>query len=84
MSWLTFWIAFHVVAQVVGLVIIARRRDELGKRLVMKWTLLILLVPIAGFVGFYFFLLESGIQRGKPGHQEEAAPFLRSFRIWGD
>ena len=78
MTWLQFWILFHIVAQVVGLVIIARRRDDMGRRLVVKWTLLILLVPIAGFLGFYFYLLESGIQRGTPGRRDESASFLRS------
>jgi hypothetical protein len=78
MTWLAFWIVFHIVAQVVGLVIIARRRDTMKKRLVIKWTLLIIFLPIAGFLGFYFYLLEAGIQRGTPGRQDESAAFLRS------
>ena len=77
-GWLALWIVGHVLLQAVGLVVIARRRHAMGTRLVVKWTLLLLFVPIAGVLGFYFHLLESGIQRGVARRQEEAAPFLRS------
>ncbi len=79
-SWLALWIGAHVVLQVVGLILIARRRQNMSTRLIVKWSLLILLVPIAGVLGFYFYLLESAIQRGVPGRQEETASFLRSPR----
>ncbi|MDJ0499115.1 MAG: hypothetical protein QNJ89_14880 [Acidimicrobiia bacterium] len=77
-SWMALWIGGHLLLQAVGLVVIARRRHTMGTRHVVKWTLLLLFVPIAGVLGFYFYLLESSIQRGVAGRQEEAAPFLRS------
>jgi hypothetical protein len=77
-AWLAFWIGTHVLMQVVGLSLIARRRRTMTNRLIVKWSLLILLVPIAGVLGYYFYLLEGAIQRGVPGRQEEPASFLRS------
>lgn len=77
-AWLALWIGAHVLLQAVGLVTIARRRHKMGTRLVVKWTLLILLIPVAGVLGYYFYLLEGSIQRGVPGRREQAASFLRS------
>ncbi len=76
--WLVGWLIVHVAMQVFGLVHIARNRQSMETRLVVKWVLLILLVPIAGPVGYIFFLIEKGIQRGTPGRQDESAGFLRS------
>jgi hypothetical protein len=47
-------------------------------RLVVKCALLLLPVPIAGVIGYDFFLVEDSIQRGTPGRRDEAASFLRS------
>jgi hypothetical protein len=52
----------------------------MSTRLIVKWSLLVLLVPIAGVLGYYFFLIEGAIQRGVPGRQEETASFLRTPR----
>lgn len=79
-AWLARWIVGHVLLQVVGLVLIARRRHRMSTRLIVKWSLLVLFVPIAGVLGFYFYLLEGVVQRGVPGRQEETASFLRSPR----
>ena len=76
--WLVFWLLVHVALQVLCLVHIARRRESMGNRLVTKWVLLVVLVPIAGIVGYIFFVIEKGIQRGTPGRRDEAASFLRS------
>ena len=54
-----------------------RRRETLERREIVKWTLLILLVPIAGVLGYYFSLLERAVTRGTPGRRDTAAPFLR-------
>lgn len=77
-AWLVFWLIVHVAMQVFGLVHIARNRKSMETRLVVKWVLLILLLPIAGPVGYIFFLIEKAIQRGTPGRRDEAAGFLRS------
>lgn len=78
--WLMFWLIVHIGLQVFGLVHIARNRGSMENRLVVKWVLLILLVPIAGAIGYLFFLLDKAIQRGTPGRRDEAASFLRSPR----
>lgn len=79
-TWLALWIGGHVLLQVVALVLIARRRHSMSTRLIVKWSLLVLLVPFGGVLGYYFFLLEGAVQRGVPGRQEETASFLRSPR----
>ena len=76
--WLVFWLIVHVGLQVFGLVHIALNRESMQKRVVVKWVLLIVLVPIAGALGYLFFLLDKAIQRGTPGRRDEAASFLRS------
>lgn len=80
-AWFAFWIGFHVLLQVVGLALIARRRLTMKNRLIVKWTLLLLLVPVFGVLGYYFYLLESATQRGLLGCQDDAASFLRSPRL---
>jgi len=79
-GWLALWIGGHVLLQVVALLLIARRRHSMSTRLIVKWSLLVLFVPFAGVLGFYFYLLEGAIQRGVPGRQEETASFLRTPR----
>jgi len=79
--WLAFWLIIHVALQVISLVHIAVKRESMGTRLVVKWVLLVLLVPIAGIVGYIFFLLDKAVQRGTPGRQDETAGFLRSPRF---
>ncbi|MDJ0664689.1 MAG: hypothetical protein QNJ75_09025 [Acidimicrobiia bacterium] len=79
-AWLALWIGGHVLLQAVALVLIFRRRHRMSTRLIVKWSLLVLLLPFAGILGFYFYLLENAIQRGVPGRQDESASFLRSPR----
>ena len=79
-GWLQLWIGGHLLLQVVALVLIIRRRHSMSSRLVAKWSLLVLFVPFAGVLGFYFYLLEGAVQRGVPGRQEETASFLRTPR----
>ena len=82
-AWLAFWVVAHVLLQVIALVNIARNRHSMGTRLVVKWTLLVLLVPVLGFLGYYFHLMEEAIKGNTTGrsYQEDVAPFLRSFRL---
>lgn len=79
-GWLALWIGGHVLLQVVALVLIARRRHTMSTRLIVKWSLLVLFVPVAGILGYFFYLIEGAIQRGVPGRQEETASFLRTPR----
>ncbi len=79
-TWLAWWIGTHVFLQILGLALIFRRRSRMSTRLIVKWSLLILFVPFAGILGFYFYLLEGVVQRGVPGRQEETASFLRTPR----
>ncbi len=82
-AWLTFWVVAHVLLQVIALVIIVRKRHIMGTGLVVKWTLLVLGIPVLGFLGYYFHLMEEAIHRNTTGrsYQEDVAPFLRSFRL---
>lgn len=82
-AWLTFWVAVHLLLQVIALLNIARKRHIMQTRLVTKWTLLVLLVPVLGFLGYYFHLMEEAIHRNTTGrnYQEDVAPFLRSFKL---
>lgn len=82
-TWLTFWVVAHVLLQVIALVNIARNRRVMGTRLVVKWTLLVILVPVLGFLGYYFHLMEEAIHRNTTArnYQEDVAPFLRSFKL---
>jgi hypothetical protein len=50
-------------------------------RLVVKWALLLVFLPVIGLVGYIFFVLEKAVQRGTPGRRDEAASFLQSPRI---
>lgn len=76
--WLASWVVIHIALQVLGLSHLARNRDSMESRLVVKWALLLALLPVAGVIGYPFFLLENGIQRGTPGRRDESASFLRS------
>lgn len=79
--WLAFWLVVHIALQIFGLVHIARNRESMETRLVVKWVLLIVFVPIIGVLGYIFFLLDKAVQRGTPGRRDEAASFLRSSRF---
>lgn len=79
-GWLALWIGGHLLLQVVALSLIVRRRHIMSTRLIAKWSLLVVFIPFAGVLGFYFYLLEGAIQRGVPGRQEETASFLRTPR----
>ena len=82
-AWLTFWVVAHVVLQVIALAHIARNHHTMGTGLIAKWTLLVLFLPVLGFLGYYFHLMEEAIQRNTTGrsYQEDVAPFLRSFKL---
>jgi hypothetical protein len=82
-AWLTFWAVAHLLLQAIALVNIARRRDDMGSRLVVKWTLLVIFLPVLGFLGYYFHLMEEAIERFTTGraYQEDVAPFLRSSKL---
>lgn len=76
--WLAFWVGVHVLLQVIGLINIAHNRHSMQARLIVKWTLLILFVPVLGFLGYYSYLMEEAIHRSTMGRQGDAAPFLYS------
>jgi hypothetical protein len=82
-AWLTFWAVAHLLLQAVALVNIARKRNVTKTRLTVKWTLLVLFLPVLGFLGYYFHLMEEAIERFTTGrsYQEDAAPFLRSYKL---
>lgn len=77
-AWLALWIAIDIVMVVFGLINLAQNRHSMETRLVVKWAVLLVLVPVAGVVGYWFFRLENSIQRGPPGRRDESASFLRS------
>ncbi len=76
--WLAFWIGIDIVLVVVGLIDLARNRHSMETRLVVKWAVLLVLVPVAGMIGYWFFRLENVVQRGTPDRRDESASFLRS------
>ena len=76
--WLAFWIVIDILLVVGGLIDLARNRHSMETRLVVKWALLLVLVPVAGMIGYWFFRLEDAVQRGTPGRRDESASFLRS------
>jgi hypothetical protein len=79
--WLASWVVIDVVLVVLGLINLARNRHEMQTRLVVKWATLLVLLPVVGMIGYWFFRLENAIQRGTPGRRDEAASFLRSPRL---
>lgn len=78
--WVVIDLAALALLDVLGLVHLARRRGSMARRDVVKWTLLIVLLPLIGVLGYMFWRLESAVQRGTPDRRDEAAPFLRSQR----
>ena len=82
-AWLTFWVVAHVLLQVIALVNIARNRRMVGTGGTVKWSLLVILVPVLGFLGYYFHLMEEAIQRNTAGrgYRNHVAPFLRSSKL---
>lgn len=78
--WLAIDLGILAAMMAFALFHLYRRRATLERREVRKWVLVILLVPIAGVVGYYFSLLDRAVARGTPGRRDEAAPFLRTPR----
>jgi hypothetical protein len=79
--WLITWVVIDFVLVVVCLIHLARRRHSMETRLVVKWALLLVFLPVIGLIGYIFFVLEKAVQRGTPGRRDEAASFLQSPRI---
>lgn len=75
--WLAIDLGLLGLLMAYALFHLLRRRETLERREVVKWTLLILLLPIAGVLGYYFSLLDRAVSRGTPGRRDTAAPFLR-------
>ena len=78
--WLIFWIVIHIALMAYSLFDLFRKRHLMETRLVVKWVLLVVFVPVIGVIGYVFFLLDNAVKRGTPGRQDEAASFLRSPR----
>ncbi|MDJ0665045.1 MAG: PLDc N-terminal domain-containing protein [Acidimicrobiia bacterium] len=82
-AWFTFWVVVHVVLQVIALADLARKRNVTKRSLTAKWVILVVVVPVLGFLGYYFHLMEQAIERNTSGrgYQEDVAPFLQSFKL---
>ncbi len=78
--WVVIDLVLIALFQILALVHLYRRRESTERRQLVKWTLLIVLLPLIGALGYFFGVLENSIQRGTPGRRDEAAPFLRPFR----
>jgi hypothetical protein len=78
--WIVIDLVIIVLMSALALVHLYRRRASTGRRHRIKWTLLVVLLPFFGAIGYFFAILESSIQRGTPGRRDETAPFLRGFR----
>jgi hypothetical protein len=78
--WVAIDLAFLALFDVLALVHLARRRGSMEQRDVVKWALLIVLLPFIGVVGYVFWRLDNAVRRGTPDRRDEAAPFLRSNR----
>ncbi len=72
-----FLVVLLVALAILGLVILARDRHTMSTRQVVKWAILIVVLPGLGVLGFFFWRLENAVQRGTPGRRDRAAPFLR-------
>ena len=72
-----FLIVLLVALTILGLVILARERHSMQTRQVVKWAILIVVLPGLGVIGFFFWRLENAVHRGTPGRRDRAAPFLR-------
>ena len=78
--WIVIDLVLLAVFHIAAFIHLRRRRDSMEKREVVKWTLLIVLLPFVGPLGYFFSLLDKAVQRGTPGRRDETAPFLRGFR----
>ena len=76
-SYGAFFLVMLVATVVLGLVLLARDRHSMETRQVVKWALLIVLLPALGLLGYLTWRFENEVQRGGPGRRGEAAPFLR-------
>ena len=79
--WLGFWVIAHFALMSYCLFNLFRKRHSMETRLLVKWTLLVVFVPVAGVIGYLFFLLDNAVKRGTPDRQDGAASFLRNPRI---
>ena len=82
-AWFTFWVIVHVLLQLIALADIARRRNVTRRSLTTKWMILVVVVSVLGFLGYYFHLMEQAIERNTSGrgYQEDVAPFLQPFKL---
>jgi hypothetical protein len=63
---------------VFWILMVFARGPSMETRQVVKWAILLALLPGLGVLGYFFWRLENAIQRGTPGRQDESASFLRS------
>ena len=75
--WLVIDLALLGGIHLLTLLHLIHNRESMEKREVVKWSLLILLLPFVGVLGYGFSRLEKATQRGTPGRRDESAPFLR-------
>ena len=82
-AWFTFWVVVHVLLQVIALADLVRKRNVTKRSLTVKWIILVVVIPVLGFLGYYFHLMEQAVQRNTSGrgYQEDVAPFLQSFKL---
>ena len=78
--WLAFWVIAHFAVMSYCLFNLFQKRHSMETRLLVKWTLLVVFLPVAGVIGYLFFLLDNAVKRGTPDRQDEAASFLRDPR----
>jgi hypothetical protein len=79
-AYVAFWVVFHVLLQVIAIISIARHRHIMEARLVVKWTLLVVFLPVVGLLGYCFHRMEEALNRNRTGRgrQDNVAPFLHS------
>ena len=82
-AWFAFWVVVHVLLQVIALADLVRKRNVTKRSLTVKWVILVVVIPVLGFLGYYFHLMEQAVQRNTSGrgYQEDVAPFLQSFKL---
>lgn len=59
-----FFVVMLVALAVLGLVLLARDRHSMETRQVVKWAILLVLLPGLGTLGYFFWRLENAAQHG--------------------
>jgi 4-amino-4-deoxy-L-arabinose transferase-like glycosyltransferase len=72
-----FFVVILIALVFLGLFVLARDRHSMKTRQVVKWAILVVILPGLGTLGYFFWRFENSERHGTSDRRGEAAPFLR-------